>query len=108
MAEPEAMQQAGDIGTMNAHPARLQLGAQLVQCQFPCLSHPLAHKGGMRGQLATARRMALAARLKRSRFSPELHQLVHETGRDTEMPCGLRVAVPLVDIPSNTLTQRHR
>jgi hypothetical protein len=51
--------------------------------------------------------MTLPARLQRASLTAQLHQLVHETWRHPEMPRRLAVAVTFIDIPSNTLTQRH-
>jgi len=102
------VQQAADIGAVHNHAAAFQLDAQFVQRQFPCLSHPLAHERGMRRKLASTRCMALATWLQRASLPPQLHQLVHETRRNAEMPGGFPVSMPLLDIRSNTLTQRHR
>jgi hypothetical protein len=80
------MQQAPNIGTMNAYPAPLQLNAQLVQRQFARFNNTLSNKISMRTQLATACAMPLAARRHRTCFSPQIHQIVHEARRNPETP----------------------
>jgi hypothetical protein len=65
MTEPQAMEQAPDIGTMHAHPAHLQFDAKLIQRQFASLGQPRADKLGMRLKLA-ATHMALPTRFKRT------------------------------------------
>jgi hypothetical protein len=93
---------------MHRHAAFLQLDTQLVQRQIAILFQPLAHEAGVIGQLAAAHSMALSAWLERARLGAQLHQIVHKTRRHPEMPRRITVAVTLVNIRRNTLTQRHR
>jgi len=102
------MQQAPDIGAVDADPTALQFDTQLIQRQFANLGKPLPDEFGMPCQLAHARRMALAARLQRARQSPQPHQIVHKTRRHPEMARRLPVTVAFIDIPSHTLTQCQR
>jgi hypothetical protein len=102
------MQQAPDIGAVDADPAALQFDTQLVQRQFANLGKPLPNEFGMPRQLAPARRMALTARLQRARQPPQLHQIVHKTRRHPEMSRRFPVAMAFIDIRSHTLTQRQR
>src|ERR1700675_2297386 len=42
MTEPQALEQAPDIGAVHARPTPLQLDAKLIQCQFAGLDQPQA------------------------------------------------------------------
>ncbi|MER8697664.1 hypothetical protein NKI77_33450, partial [Mesorhizobium opportunistum] len=44
MTEPQALEQAPDIGAVNAHPTHLQFDAKLIQRQFAGLGQSQADK----------------------------------------------------------------
>lgn len=54
MTEPQAMEQAPDIGAVHAHTTHLQFYAKLIQRQFAGLGQSQADKLGMRLKLAAA------------------------------------------------------
>jgi hypothetical protein len=89
---------------VHAHPTHLQLDAKLVQRQFAGLGQPQAYKLGMRLKLP-ATHMTLPARLKRTGLPAQLDQIVHKARRNAEVARCLAVAMPLIDIRSNTPTQ---
>ncbi|KQU80467.1 hypothetical protein ASD12_32575 [Mesorhizobium sp. Root102] len=107
MTEPQALEQAPDIGAVHAHPAPLQLDAKLIQRQFAGLGQPQADKLGIRLKLP-ASHMALPARFKRTGLPAQVDQIVHKARRNAKMARCLAVTMPLIDIRNNTPTQLKR
>lgn len=107
MTEPQAIEQAPDIGAVHAHPAHFQFDAKLIQRQFAGLGQPQADKLGMRLKLPAAH-MALPARFKRTGLPAQVDQIVHKARRNAEMARSLTVTMSLIDIRNNTTTQLKR
>lgn len=77
MTEPQALEQAPDIGAVNAHPTHLQFDAKLIQRQFAGLGQSQADKLGMRLKLS-APNMALPAGFKRTGLQAQVDQIVYK------------------------------
>jgi hypothetical protein len=107
MTEPQAVEQATDIGAVHAHPARFKLDAKLIQGQFAGFGQPQADKLDMPLKLPAAH-MALPARFKRTGLSAQVDQIVHKARRNPEMTRSLAVTMSLIDIRCNTPTQLKR
>ncbi|BAV50278.1 Putative amino-terminus of transposase for insertion sequence NGRIS-7b [Mesorhizobium loti] len=107
MTEPQALEQAPDIGAVHAHPALLQFDAKLIQRQFAGLGQPQADKLGIRLKLS-APNMALPAGFKRTGLPAQIDQIVHKARRNAEMACSIAVTMSLIDIRNNTPTQLKR
>lgn len=108
MTEAQPVEQTAHIRAVHTHPASFQCHAQFVQRQFAVPLHALANKVGMRGKLACADAVALAAGRKRARFGLQLHQIVHKPRRHTKMTRRLAVAVAFLHKPNNATTQLDR
>jgi hypothetical protein len=104
MTEPQAIEQAPDIGAVHAHPTHLQFDAKLIQRQLADLGQPQSNELGMRPKLPAAH-MALPTRFERTSLPAQVDQIVHKARRNAEMARSLAVTTSLIDIRNNTPTQ---